>query len=382
MRYPNSPFCQAAGVSDGKAVFVTHPVFREPAWGAHHPLAIARQGAVLELCLACGWLPDGALQHCEPASFEQLATHHDEDYVAALQRASRAGRVTVAERARFNFGNMENPIFPGVYERAAASVGGSICAANEALRGRRAFHPAGGTHHGQPGRASGFCYFNDPVFAIQTLLSAGAAPVLYVDLDAHHGDGVEAAFADDSRVFMISIHEVGRWPFSGALDQRGGGNARNFPAPRGFTDSELKFLIDEPISELAERIAPESVVIVAGADCLLGDPLSTMAISNVGLWDAVESVCAFAPVQVVLGGGGYNPWTTARAWAGLWGRLAGFDPPPILPAAAARLLNNMSCDLLDDDELEPRWTTSLCDAPNQSPVRAEFHRMAVGALAP
>lgn len=329
-----------------------------------------------------GWLPDGAIRNCESASFEQLTTYHDEAYVSALRRASRTGRVTAAERAGFNFGTMENPIFPGLYERAAASVGGSICAAEEALRGRRAFHPAGGTHHGRKDRASGFCYFNDPVFAIRTLLAGGAESVLYVDIDAHHGDGVEAAFTDDARVFMISIHEAGRWPHSGALDHRGSGNVRNLPVPRGFNDSELAFLIDGPLCALAERVAAQSVVIVAGADCLLGDPLSGMAISNIAFWNAVERLCTFAPVQVVLGGGGYNPWTTTRAWAGLWGRLAGFAPPSDLPDAAATQLANMSCDLVDADERPASWTSSLSDEPNPGPVRGDLHVAAAAVLAP
>src|SRR5207344_3103305 len=105
------------------------------------------------------------------------------------------GNVNAEERTRYGLGTMENPLFPGLFERAATSVGGSILAAQLALEGRVAFHPAGGTHHGRPGRASGFCYFNDPVFAVLTLLRAGLERVLYVDLDAHHGDGVQDAFA-------------------------------------------------------------------------------------------------------------------------------------------------------------------------------------------
>jgi acetoin utilization protein AcuC len=369
-------------VAGNKSVFITHPIFRQPAWGGNHPLAIARHRAVLELCESLGWLKAGLIEACTPASFEQLSAYHDAAYVSAFRQASASGQVSAEARSRFNFGTLENPIFPGVYERAAAAVGGSIRAAEHALAGRRAFHPAGGTHHGQRGRAHGFCYFNDPVFAIRALLAGGADPVLYVDLDAHHGDGVETAFAGDARVFMISIHEADRWPHSGGLDRHGGGNVRNFPVPRAFNDSELAFLIDGPVAELARRVAPQAVVIVAGADCLRGDPLSAMALSNGAFWDAVERVCGFAPAQVVLGGGGYNPWTTARAWAGLWGRLAGFALPHALPRAAVALLKEMSCDLVDDDERDPCWTTSLCDAPNPGPVRAELHCIAKAALAP
>src|SRR5690606_37637711 len=124
-----------------------------------------------------------------------------------------------------------NPLFPGLFERAATSVGGSILAARLALEGRIAYHPAGGTHHGRPDRASGFCYFNDPAFAILALLEAGLERVLYVDLDAHHGDGVQDAFAADERVHTVSIHEAGRWPGTGAASDTGDGRACNLPVP-------------------------------------------------------------------------------------------------------------------------------------------------------
>lgn len=366
---------------DLKPVFISHPVFRAPAWGALHPLATGRQGAVLDLCSRLGWRPDEFSRTCEMASEAQLTAFHDAAYVTALREACTRGRVSAEERERFNFGTMENPIFPGLFERAAATVGGAIAAAEAALEGRCAFHPAGGTHHGRRDQANGFCYFNDPVFAVRTLLGAGAAPVLYLDLDAHHGDGVEAAFAGDARVFMISVHEAGRWPHSGALDDRAGGNARNIPVPRGMNDCELEFLIDGPIAALAERIQPKSIVIVAGADCLAGDPLSSMALSNGALWGAVERACALAPVQVVLGGGGYNPWTTARAWAGLWGRLAGFEIPQRLPDRASAALAELSCDLIDNEDIDPRWLTTLVDPPNRSDVRGEIRAAARAVLA-
>jgi acetoin utilization protein AcuC len=372
----------AARAAASQSVFVTHPIFQEPAWGSLHPLSISRHAAVIELCAALGWLPGNALRTCEMAPFETLIQHHDEAYVAALRRASQCGKSSLEERALYNFGTMENPLFPSVYERAAAAVGGAIAAAEAALEGRRAFHPAGGTHHGKRARASGFCYFNDPVFAIRTLLTGGADPVLYVDIDAHHGDGVQEAFADDPRVFMVSIHEAGRWPHTGELNDRGGGNVRNIPVPSGLNDSELTFLVDRAVRPLAERLEPQSIVVVAGADCLAGDPLSSTAVSNTAFWDAVEQLCALAPAQVVLGGGGYNPWTTARAWSGLWARLAGREIPSAPPAAARMLLEGLSCDLIDDDERDPLWTSTLADPPNRGAVREEVRRAACVATAP
>jgi acetoin utilization protein AcuC len=145
-------------------------------------------------------------------------------------------------------------LFPGVFERAATSVGGSIRAAELALEGRIAYHPAGGTHHGRPDRAAGFCYFNDPVFAILALLKGGLERVLYVDLDAHHGDGVQDAFEDDRGVWTVSIHERGRWPNTGTLADVGAGGCN--PRCRGFNDAELGILLDGLVLPLANSIAP------------------------------------------------------------------------------------------------------------------------------
>ena len=362
-------------------VFVTHGVFREPGWSHLHPLSGNRQAAVFDICDMLGWLDDDQVRLCETASRETLMSFHDTDYIDALLNASETGRVSTELRSKYNMGTMENPIFERVFERAAASVGGSILAAHEALKHGCAYHPAGGTHHGRREAASGFCYFNDPVFAIQTLIDSGATPVLYVDIDAHHGDGVELAFGDHPDVVLVSTHEAGRWPYSGTNDGAGPQNAHNFPLPRHVNDSEFMFLIDGPIAEIAARTKPESVVIVAGADCLDGDPLSAMALSNQAFWNAIDRIRTFAPAQVILGGGGYNPWTTVRAWAGLWGRLAGFDLPADLPGAAKRRLEAMSCDLIDTEDMRPEWTTGLCDHPNKGPIREEVRRLAETVLA-
>ncbi|MEZ5954714.1 MAG: hypothetical protein R3C13_10475 [Hyphomonas sp.] len=363
------------------AIFVTHSVFREPGWSRLHPLSGNRQAAVIDICEMLGWLDEDHVRQCEPATRETLRAFHDADYIDAMMKASMSGQVSSEIRTRYKIGTMENPIFERVFERASASVGGSILAAREALIHGCAYHPAGGTHHGRRDTASGFCYFNDPVFAVQTLIDAGATPVLYVDIDAHHGDGVELAFADHPDVVMISTHEEGRWPHSGMNDGSGPRNAHNFPLPRGINDSEFLRLIDGPVAQIAARTKPAAVVIVAGADCLDGDPLSSMALSNIAFWDAIDRVRGFAPVQVVLGGGGYNPWTTVRAWAGLWGRLSGQPLPDALPEAAQERLRIMSCDLIDEDEMQDEWTTTLCDTSNRGPIRDEVKRLSETFLA-
>jgi acetoin utilization protein AcuC len=359
------------------ALFVGGPVGPRPALAGHnHPLAIARVATVVQLSRLLGWLDEADVRPSPEATSRQLCAFHTSSYVAALQHADATQHVEPAVRARHHIGGLENPVFPGVFRQAARAVGGSILAADLALEGAVAFHPAGGTHHGRPDRASGFCYFNDPVFAIRRLLERGVGRVAYVDLDAHHGDGVEDAFAGEARVRSVSIHESGRWPHTGAAPGRGAGDAWNLPVPRALNDSEFEWLLDEAVLPTVAAFAPGAVVITCGADGLDGDPLASMRLSNAALWRAVDRLLALAPATVVLGGGGYNPWTVARCWTGLWGRLSGRELPGVLPEAAQALLAGLDCDLVDADEVRPEWISTLADTPNRGRIRPEVRELA------
>lgn len=362
-------------------VFIGHEVYRHTGYTANHPLAIPRVAPVMDLCRALGWLHAGEFITSPQASVAQLERFHTADYVQALQRADATGVVAAEVRRSFAIGTMENPLFPGVFERAATSVGGSMRAAELALEGRIAYHPAGGTHHGRRDRASGFCYFNDPVFAILVLLQGGAGRVLYVDFDAHHGDGVQDAFEHDARVHTISLHEHGRWPHSGAASDTGGGRSCNLPVPARFGDAELATVLNRVVLPLAQRVAPDAVVVTCGADALDGDPLSSMALTNAALWSAVERVAAVAPAAVVLGGGGYNPWTVARYWTGLWGRLSGRIFPGALPDSAIAILAGLGCDLIDDEDIRREWLDTLADDPRDGAVRPAIDELCAYALA-
>ncbi len=357
-----------------KPAFIDHPVFRQDAWNRLHPLAYSRQRAVRDLVRSLDWLDDDAALVPDLPGKAVLTRLHDPNYVDALEAAVASGQVSSEDRERYGFGTMENPIFPGLFDRARATVGGAMLAAKVALDGRVAFHPAGGTHHGQPDRASGFCYFNDPAFAVLALLDAGLTRVLYLDIDAHHGDGVFAAYASDARVACASLHEVERWPYTGAEDEQ---DARtlNVPLPRRINDDEFLALFDKVVMPFARRFDPQAVVVTCGADGLAGDPLSHMELSNHTLWRATQDACELAPAAVVLGGGGYNPWTTVRCWAGLWGALCGFDMPNTLPPAAQALLAGFESDLVDEDEVEPHWLAALVDPSSPGAVRPEVGQL-------
>ena len=325
----------------------------------------------MDLIDALGWRDPALTRVPDIPGRAVLERFHAREYLDALEQADATGRATAEMRAHYNLGTMECPVFAGLWDRARATVGGSMLAAELVLAGGVAFHPTGGTHHGMPGRASGFCYLNDPVFAVQRLLDAGLTRVLHVDLDAHHGDGVEAVFADDPRVLLASIHEDGRWPGTGRVTDTLGGRAVNVPVPRGINDTEYALVLDDLVMPFVRSVEPEAIVMLLGADGLAGDPLSAMRLSNTALWTACRELIALAPRAVILGGGGYNPWTTARLWAGIWGLLAGHDIGGALPDDAQAILSKLDCDLVDDEDRDPLWLTTLVDAPNAGPIRPD-----------
>jgi len=365
---------RSAATARPSPLFVGSDIYRNPAFGFNHPLNIVRHAAVVDLLTMLGWLSDDDFRESEAATLDQLLEFHDRAYVKALQYANSTGTVEPDIRERYQVGTFENPLFPGLFERASMTVGGSILSAELAAEGHVVFHPTGGTHHGRPDRAAGFCYLNDPVFAIMTLLEQGSERVLYLDLDAHHGDGVEEAFYEEPRVTTVSIHEQHRWPFSGTHSHPLAG-AYNFCVPRQFNDSEFDYLMQNAVFPLIEAKDVDALVICCGADCLAGDPLSHMKLSNVTLWDAIDQLIALDKITIVLGGGGYNPWTVTRYWAGLWGRISGQDMPERLPPEACAFMRRMECDLIDEEDIEERWLTTMADIPYPGTIRDEIRSL-------
>jgi acetoin utilization protein AcuC len=352
-------------------LFVGSDIYRKAAFGFNHPLNIVRHAAVVDLLTMLGWLSENDFRESKPASVKQLLQFHDRAYIKALQYANSAGKVEPRVRERYQVGTFENPLFPGLFERAAMTVGGSILAAELAAEGHVVFHPTGGTHHGRPDRAAGFCYLNDPVFAIMTLLEHGSERVMYIDLDAHHGDGVEEAFYEELRVTTVSIHEQNRWPFSGTHSHPHAG-AFNFSVPLHFNDSEFDYLMQNAVLPLVEGKDVDALVICCGADCLSGDPLSHMKLSNVALWDAVDQLIALEKTTIILGGGGYNPWTVTRYWAGMWARISGQKIPDSLPPEARAFMRRMECDLIEVEDIEEQWLTTVADTPYPGEIRDEI----------
>lgn len=354
-------------------LFIGSDIYRGSSYGTQHPLRIPRVSTVMDLARALGWLPPERFRTSPRAKPAALELWHHPAYVAALQAAEVLGAATEEMRARFHLGTLSNPVFPEVYRRPATGAGGVMLAAELLARTPGVIHvPGGGTHHGLPDRANGFCYLNDVVLGIKVLQRAGLSRVAYVDLDAHHSDGVERAFGGDPGVRMISVHEEGRWPFTGRLEDTAGGSAFNLPVPKGYNDSEARAVLYDLILPRVQEFRPEALVLQCGADSLLEDPLSRLALSNRAYLEAVAALLPLAPRVLVLGGGGYNPWTVGRLWTAIWGLVSGRELPDRLPVQAVEVLSRLSWNGGGRPAPGPELTATLLDAPREGPVRAEI----------
>ncbi|MDD9726719.1 acetoin utilization protein AcuC [Roseovarius sp. SK2] len=354
-------------------LFIGSEIYRGSSYGARHPLSIPRVPTVMDLCHAMGWLPRDRFRVSPRAKPAALTGFHTPAYITALQQAEAARRVDEATRARHQIGTLSNPIFPEIYRRPATAAGGSLLAADLLAQGGIVYNPGGGTHHGMADHAAGFCYLNDPVLAIKAFLAQGLTRIAYVDIDAHHCDGVAAAFHGDPHVLMISTHEEARWPFTGALDDRAGSHAINLPLPRGTHDDDFALLRDEVLLPAVQDWRPEVIVLQCGADAVLEDPLARLALSNNAHWQVVTALKQMAPRLLVLGGGGYNPWTVGRLWSGVWATLNGFEIPDRLPERARSVLAALSWTRQRGDRPD-HLVETLRDTPRHGPVQNEIRR--------
>ena len=297
-------------------------------FGPGHPLSPRRFEPGIGLLRAVGAEPGLAP---EPATDEELLAVHEAPYLAAVRRFGTDPGLPPA------FGIAHGgdvPPFAGMHEAAASVAGGSLRATDAIVRGDvdHAFHPGGGLHHAMPARASGFCVYNDVALAVAAARAAGMR-VLYVDLDVHHGDGVEAIHAEDPGVLTISFHESGRYlfPGTGAADQTGRGAAAgtvvNVPFEPSTGEGAWLAAVGTLLPELAAAFRPDIVVSQHGADSHAWDPLAHLRVTTTAMGAAARLVDAVAHRHaggrwLATGGGGYAIYRVVpRAWALTW--LAG-----------------------------------------------------------
>ncbi|WP_373635678.1 acetoin utilization protein AcuC [Yoonia sp. SS1-5] len=371
-----------AAVTPPKPRFIGSEIYRHSSYGAWHPLRIPRVSTVMDLSRALGWLPRAQFITSPRAKPAALTGFHTPRYIAALQAAEQTQEVSDRVKQRHALGSPSNPIFPEMYRRPATSAGASMLAGELLAKPGVIYTPAGGTHHGMPDRANGFCYLNDPVLAIQSLRRNGAAKIAYVDIDAHHPDGVEHAFAHDPDILLISVHEENRWPRTGALTDQGAGQVYNLPVPAGLHDTEMALIRDQLILPAVAAFRPDAIVLQCGADAVLEDPQSRLALSNNAHWAIVAALRELAPRYLVLGGGGYNPWSVGRLWTGVWATLTGAEIPDQLPTAAADILRALQwARPTKTYQPQPHWLTTLRDPPREGAISGEIRNRVAQLIA-
>ena len=310
----------------------------------NHPMRPARLGYMHQLMDASGLLACPALRQEQPrpASRDEILRVHDPDYVEAV-RVIGAGGI-VPNMHEFGIGAGDNPPRPGMYDSTALTVGSTLVATELVMSGKVpvAFAPAGGVHHhAMRAHASGFGVFNDAAIAIQGLVDDGLS-VAYVDIDCHHGDGVQRTFYDTDRVLTISIHESGQWlfPGSGAVSEIGTGDGTgysvNLPvAPYTQDDLWLK-TFDAVVPQLVTSFNPDLLFIQLGIDTHFRDPLTHLQITTQGFAAAVSRLLALGAAcgrTVAVGGGGYDMSAVARAWTMATAKMCDFELPAEVPAS-------------------------------------------------
>ncbi len=358
-----------------RPLYIGSETHRRATYAPGHPLAVPRVSTCTDLIRAMGWLDAAQYREAPLATDAEITRFHDPAYLAALKRTEARQVVAAEDRARFRIGADSNPVYPEIYRRPATSAGGVILAARLTAGGGVVHCPGGGTHHGRPDRASGFCYLNDPVLGLLTWLDRGLDNLVYLDLDAHHGDGVQDAFCGEPRVLTISIHESPRWPYSGAAEDRAAGSARNFPVPRGLNDTEHRLLMRRAVLPLIRARRPQAILLQTGADSLEEDPMARLALSNNAYWEAVAAVAALAPRLVVVGGGGYNPYAVGRCWAGIWAVLNRLPIPARTTPAAESVLRSLAYNRPAGRDPPEHWVRTLRDPPREGPVRPEIESL-------
>lgn len=308
--------------------------------GPSHPLTPRRFGPGIDLLRGVAGEP--VLLAPEPALDDVLFWIHDRAFIATVRRFS----AMPFGPASAGIGPGDTPAFAGMHEASAAVAGGSVAAMEAILRGdtAHAFHPGGGLHHAMPGRASGFCVYNDPALAIARARQDGLR-VLYVDLDVHHGDGVQAIHQDDPGVLTISIHQSGRtlFPGTGSVHELGegaaAGTAVNLPMDPATGERGWLGALRRVIPELAAAFGPDVVVSQHGADAHAWDPLANLRVTTTAMGSAARLVDALAHRWaggrwLATGGGGYDAYRVVpRMWSLVW--LAAMHADAALPTPEA-----------------------------------------------
>ena len=328
-----------------KSAFVYSEVFSQYELGPLHPFKTSRAKIVYELCHRYGLLdrPWIEIVKPEPLCFEKLTLFHGGEYLNLLEAAS--SNIFRFEMLGCGLGTDENPVFEGLYDLITLAAGATYRGAELLLHEdyNLVLNVFGGFHHAGRSHAEGFCYINDAGIAISYLLQHGLK-VAYIDLDAHHGNGIQDAFYSDNRVLKISLHESGKslYPWSGFESEIGDGDGKgyniNIPLLQGTDDETYLYAFSQIVPPLLQSFAPDVTLAIFGADAHHADPLVHLNMSNHSLCKAAKTIIDLSPRLLALGGGGYNIYVSARTWALIWAIMNNLKPEDIFLGAVGGMM--------------------------------------------
>jgi len=360
-----------------KTAFIYSDAYLDYDYGPTHPLQITRLKLTYDLIKGYGILDLPSVQFMPTIKAEEkdLAVFHSEEYLNILKQANE--RHLMGDAYLYGLGPGDNPIFPGLLDWSLLATGATLQAVDFVASGKGevAFNIAGGLHHAMRSRASGFCYINDPVIGIMKLLSRGNR-VAYIDIDAHHGDGVQKAFYESNQVLTISLHETGCTLFPGTGfeyeigEREGEGYSVNLPFPPYTEDDVYIWAFEEVVPELIHVFQPDIVVTQLGVDTFYSDPLTNLHLTILGYERVLKTIKDLAPRWVALGGGGYNISNVARAWTLAWAIMNGVELREKLPES---FLEEAVKAGIEERELRGRPRTPLNGQSKEN--RAEMERV-------
>lgn len=346
-----------------KSALIWDPMVLGYRFRPDHPFNPRRVELAVSLMEALGLMEGEGVSVVAPrvATDEELLRVHAPEYVAAVKRLGAEGADT-RDAWHWGLGTDDTPVFPGMHGATAAVVGGTIRAAEVVMSGEvtRAFNVAGGLHHAHRAKASGFCVYDDLAAAIAWIRREHGGRVMYIDYDAHHGDGVQGIFYEDPDVLTLSIHESGRYlfPGTGFVDELGEGNgygySLNLPLDPSTEDDSWIDLYSRLLPEVAEAFRPDVIVLQNGCDGHTLDPLTHLRATTRLYEETVRITCEVADRVcggriVATGGGGYAIWTVVpRAWSLVWAGLSGQKAPDRIPREWLDRWQGESPDLLPE----------------------------------
>lgn len=338
-----------------RTAFIYSDEFGSYSYGTTHPMRPLRLKLTYELIKAYNLLdlPDADSVEARKATHEEVLSFHTPEYIKSLEYANSG--ITPRDGWRYGLGDFgDNPVFKGVYDWSLYSTGASVQAAELVSSGKVdiAFNICGGLHHAMKDRASGFCYLNDATIAIKYLLNLGKR-VAYVDIDAHHGDGVQTAFYDTDRVLTISLHESGHYlfPRTGFSNEIGIGKGRgysvNLPFPPETDDEVFVKGFEEIVPLFIERFKPDILVTQLGVDTFRTDPITHLNLTTNGFERMVSSFKSLNLPWLALGGGGYDMSNVARGWTLAWAIMNGVELSDEIPEGFITLSKDYGIEVND-----------------------------------